>query len=74
MSIRNTANGKSGQMDWSRTDGGGGWQYQANYQGNNRWILTTHNEPFYLASDGRLVSDTWNGGAGKQDTYKFSRV
>jgi hypothetical protein len=69
ISIRNTLGGKNGQEDWGRTDGGGGWQYQAQAQGNGRWLLTTHNWIFYLATDGRLVSDSGNN----NESYKFTK-
>jgi hypothetical protein len=65
MTIRNTVGGKNGQLDWSNT---GGWQYTTTYQGLGRWLLQTHGQVFYIATDGRLVSDAYiNMG----DPYKF---
>ena len=69
MSIRGTAGGKNGQLDWDTINGDGGWQYTATYQGNGRWLLNTHNWVFYIASDGRLISDS----GGNNDTYKFTK-
>lgn len=67
ITFRYTSGGNSGEEDWMKQDK---WQYKAIYQGNARWLVTSHNWIFYLDDTGKLISDS---GINNND-YKFSRV
>jgi predicted nucleic acid-binding Zn-ribbon protein len=69
MTIKGTAGGNNGQLDWYNN---GQYQYEAKYNSDGTWILTTHgNAPFRIISDGRLaaVNNNWGNG----DDVKFTK-